>query len=69
MSINPTGDILSTGGYYPSNDVNSFVLSVNNCGEIVWCKTITISNENYGKFVFSLPNENMLLLTNSVLND
>jgi hypothetical protein len=63
MSINPTGDILSTGGYYPSNDVNSFVLSVNNCGEIVWCKTITISNENYGKFVFSLPNENMLLLT------
>lgn len=63
ISVTPTGDILSTGGYYPSNDVNSFVILVDNCGDKVWCKTITISNENYGKFVFPLPNSNILLLT------
>lgn len=63
MSLTPTGDILSTGGYYPSNYVNAFVLSVDNCGEMVWCKTITINNENYGKFVFSLAKSNFLLLT------
>jgi len=63
VNVNQTGGILATGGYYPLNDVNTFVLSVNNCGEMVWCKTITLSNENYGIFIFSLPNSNILLLT------
>jgi len=62
-SVYPDGDILSTGGISPSNTDNSFVLSLNNCGDISWCKTITLNNENYGKFIFPLPNENILLLT------
>ncbi len=60
---NPSADaIYFTGGLYYTG-ANAFLASIDNCGNIKWCKKEVFNDQNYGKFIKTTINQNIQLVT------
>jgi hypothetical protein len=51
-----------TGGIYDTG-VNTFILNIDNCGNLKWCKKIVLNDDNFGYYIKTTLSQNIRLLT------
>ncbi len=63
VDIDNSQNIYISGGVYPGDSMLCALLKLNNCGELEWCKKISMGNSNFGLFAKVTSSSNIRLLT------
>lgn len=63
VDIDESQNIYISGGVYPGDSMLCALLKLNYCGELEWCKKISLGNSNFGLFAKVTSSSNIRLLT------